>query len=176
FRRTHKRGLPAARSAVTSISVSLSESDASFWVSACSQASLVPHPETGRDELSWIRASPASSQNTHAHRRSPSRSPQRLNGFGRRSSRPHLRGLGSRRQDSARSGRWRSGGARLDEARGLEFVPNGDSHNGHRGAEPEPPRGAQVELGYVDHDESAVVALEKQIRTGDPVYGAAEGH
>jgi hypothetical protein len=49
------------------MSVSLSESDASFWVSACSQASLVPHPETGRDELSWVRASPASSQNTHAH-------------------------------------------------------------------------------------------------------------
>src|SRR5262249_37415799 len=47
--------------------VSFTESDASLWVSACSQASLVPHPDTGRDELSWVRASPASSQNTHAH-------------------------------------------------------------------------------------------------------------
>src|SRR4029453_1386289 len=47
--------------------VSFSESDASFWVSVCSQASLVAHPDTGRDELSWVRGSVTSSQNTHAH-------------------------------------------------------------------------------------------------------------
>src|SRR4029450_5757642 len=49
------------------MAVSFSESDASFWVSVCSQASLVPRPDTGRDELSWVRGSVTSSQNTHAH-------------------------------------------------------------------------------------------------------------
>src|SRR5262249_24369279 len=61
------RGAAYRPDGLTSISVSLSESDASFWGSACSQASLVTHPETGRAELSWVRVSPASSQNTHAH-------------------------------------------------------------------------------------------------------------
>src|SRR5882724_9900311 len=44
--------------------VSFTESDASFWVSACSQASLVPHPDTGRDELSCVGGPLTSSQNT----------------------------------------------------------------------------------------------------------------
>src|SRR5262249_24363235 len=47
----------------------------------------------------------------------------------------------------------------LDEAGGLEFVPNRNSHDGHVGAEPGPPRGARVEFGHVDHYDSALVAL-----------------
>ena len=64
----------------------------------------------------------------------------------------------------------------LDEAGGLEFVPNGNRHDAHVGAEPGPPRGARVEFGHVDYHDSAVVALEKEIRTGEPVHAAAEGH
>jgi len=69
-----------------------------------------------------------------------------------------------------------STGARLDEARGLEFVPNGDSQNCHGGTEPEPPRSTRVEFGDVDLDDSTVVTLEKEklIRIGDPVHAAAE--
>src|SRR4029453_2961781 len=47
--------------------VSFSESAASLRVSACSQASLVPHPDKGRDEPSWVGGPLTSNQNTHAH-------------------------------------------------------------------------------------------------------------
>src|SRR5439155_24645411 len=68
------------------------------------------------------------------------------------------------------------GRLRLQEACGLEFVPDGNGHNGHRGARPEALRGGRVELGDIDHDDSAVVPLYEQVLTRHSVHGAADGH
>lgn len=55
FVRTNRRGRPGSWSIITSVFAFLEytyESDPSFWVSACSQASLVFHADTARAEPS----------------------------------------------------------------------------------------------------------------------------